>query len=87
MVDDRPPHVFSLAAMAYSNLIDNGEAQSIMISGESGAGKTEATKLCLSSLALVSQSSGELTEKVCSRAHASSDCLNAASGVSVPLLA
>jgi len=61
--DDLPPHIFSLALAAYSGLVDNGEAQSIMISGESGAGKTETTKLCLNALAMASGSSGKMTQK------------------------
>ena len=44
---DLPPHVFAVAAQAYHNVIHAGTSQAIVISGESGSGKTEATKLCL----------------------------------------
>jgi myosin heavy subunit len=46
-----PPHVYALADTAYSSLLRDGVSQAIIISGESGAGKTEATKLVLQYLA------------------------------------
>ena len=56
------PHVFRTARSAYVDLCLTGRAQSILISGESGAGKTECCKLSLSCLASVSGSSGVTTE-------------------------
>ena len=48
-----PPHVFQVAAAAYHQLMTAHEDQAIIISGESGAGKTEATKTVLSYLSEV----------------------------------
>jgi len=62
---DAPPHVTRVAYIAYKGLMDPSSEtrpQSILISGESGAGKTEACKLCLLSLAELSKSSGNATE-------------------------
>ena len=45
------PHVFCAAESARQGLIREGKSQSIVISGESGSGKTEAAKYILSYLA------------------------------------
>ena len=50
-VKEMPPHVFNVAHDAYKNMSEFGNNNSIIISGESGAGKTEATKQCLSYIA------------------------------------
>ncbi len=56
--NDLLPHLFHVAENAYHNLMENVVAakpcsQSIIISGESGAGKTEATKVIMSYLARI----------------------------------
>ena len=40
-----PPHLFGVADVAYATMADKGEPQAVVISGESGAGKTEGTKV------------------------------------------
>jgi myosin heavy subunit len=39
-----PPHTFAIANSAFRRLCAEGLSQAVLISGESGAGKTEATK-------------------------------------------
>ncbi|KAI4586622.1 hypothetical protein MJG53_004409 [Ovis ammon polii x Ovis aries] len=47
------PHIYALANMAYQSLRDQDRDQCILITGESGAGKTEASKLVMSYVAAV----------------------------------
>lgn len=55
--EEAPPHLFMVANNAYKGLTELSHDQSIIISGESGAGKTEATKKCLAFLADVAGAS------------------------------
>lgn len=51
-----PPHPYALANAAYHSMVDNnGCNQSILVSGESGAGKTETTKIVMNFLSIASQ--------------------------------
>eukprot|EP01119_Soliformovum_irregulare_P017879 TRINITY_DN5376_c0_g2_i2.p1 TRINITY_DN5376_c0_g2~~TRINITY_DN5376_c0_g2_i2.p1 ORF type:complete len:1039 (+),score=347.18 TRINITY_DN5376_c0_g2_i2:84-3200(+) len=51
-----PPHVYALASEVYRALLGNKEDQCVIISGESGAGKTEASKIFMQYIAAVSKS-------------------------------
>ena len=39
-----PPHLYAISDNAYTNMLINRENQSMLITGESGAGKTVNTK-------------------------------------------
>lgn len=54
--EDTKPHIFAMADGAFRNLVDEGENQSILVTGESGAGKTENTKKVIQYLAAVAPS-------------------------------
>ncbi|XP_052864967.1 myosin heavy chain, muscle isoform X4 [Anopheles cruzii] len=51
-----PPHLFSVSDGAYVNMLTNHENQSMLITGESGAGKTENTKKVIAYFATIGAS-------------------------------
>lgn len=55
-----PPHIYGVAESAYRWLNDKSENQCIIVTGESGSGKTEAARIVLQFLVLVSGNSPEV---------------------------
>jgi myosin-5 len=49
------PHVYETSALSYKGLAFDGNDQSILVSGESGAGKTETVKICMNHMASCQQ--------------------------------
>lgn len=49
------PHVYEVSALAYRGLATTGQDQAILVTGESGAGKTETVKIVMNHLATVQQ--------------------------------
>nr|BAN20553.1 myosin i [Riptortus pedestris] len=56
---ENPPHVFAIAESAYRDMIEENKDHCILISGESGSGKTEASKKVLEYIAAVSNQNGD----------------------------
>ncbi|KAI9916764.1 hypothetical protein PsorP6_016900 [Peronosclerospora sorghi] len=50
---DLPPHVYAVSVAAFRHMCERGMNQSILVSGESGAGKTETTKILMDNLATI----------------------------------
>lgn len=54
------PHIFSIANKAYKAMLSNKESQSILITGESGAGKTENTKRVIEFITYISSTNNNI---------------------------
>ncbi|KAH8607142.1 Myosin head (motor domain) Unconventional myosin tail actin and lipid binding WW domain [Trypanosoma vivax] len=54
------PHIFALAEDTYRTMVSDGENQCVIISGESGAGKTEASKQIMQYISAVSGDTEEM---------------------------
>mmetsp|Transcript_3782 Transcript_3782/g.4756 ORF Transcript_3782/g.4756 Transcript_3782/m.4756 type:complete len:1711 (+) Transcript_3782:132-5264(+) len=55
------PHVFNTSNAAFRGICDRQKCQTVLISGESGAGKTETTKFVMKFLAVAGSADGEMT--------------------------
>ena len=58
-----PPHLWAIAETAYRGMLTNCKNQAMLITGESGAGKTENTKKVITYLAMVATGSGKKSTK------------------------
>ena len=61
---ETPPHVFAVAESSYYNMNAYKENQCVIISGESGAGKTEAAKRIMQYIASVSGGSDSSIQQI-----------------------
>ncbi|XP_052123609.1 unconventional myosin-Ie-like, partial [Frankliniella occidentalis] len=57
---ENPPHVFGLSDQMFRNLLIDAESQCVIISGESGAGKTVAARYIMSYIARISGGSDKV---------------------------
>ena len=57
------PHVFETVSLAFSGLVSVQQNQTILVSGESGAGKTETVKIVMTNLATLEQTRPSYTLK------------------------
>ncbi|TWW70437.1 Myosin-2 Myosin heavy chain 2 [Takifugu flavidus] len=60
---EAPPHIFSVSDNAYQNMLTDRENQSVLITGESGAGKTVNTKRVIQYFATIAVSGGDKKEQ------------------------
>lgn len=60
--NEAPPHLYYIADNAYANMLKKRENQSLLITGESGAGKTENTKKVIQYFAFVACGSHKKNE-------------------------
>jgi myosin heavy subunit len=64
--NEEPPHVFAVADEAYRAMLNEHQNQSMLITGESGAGKTENTKKVIQYLTVIAGKSevGQLEQQL-----------------------
>ena len=57
------PHVYEASSLAYRGLVIDGNNQSVIVSGETGAGKTETVKILMSHLATFGSKKVQIKEE------------------------
>ena len=63
-LENEAPHIFAVAAATHRSLISEGKNQAVVISGESGAGKTESARFVLQYLRFVSNATEDLEMRI-----------------------
>lgn len=63
-ITDLPPHIYAISNLAYCKCIDDNQNQCMVISGESGAGKTESMKFILQYLTAISKKSSSVQNQI-----------------------
>ena len=63
-LETEAPHIFAVAATTHRSLISEGKNQAVIISGESGAGKTESARFVLQYLRFVSNATQDLEQRI-----------------------
>ncbi|XP_061074914.1 myosin heavy chain, fast skeletal muscle-like [Conger conger] len=64
---EAPPHIFSISDNAYQFMLTDRENQSVLITGESGAGKTVNTKRVIQYFATIAVAGGKKAEQSASK--------------------
>ena len=64
VLTELPPHTFAVASTAHRGMVQEGLSQAIIVSGESGAGKTESARHMMLYLRYVCQTSEELETRL-----------------------
>lgn len=57
-VNGLPPHIYLVAANAFRKMVRERQSQSLIVNGESGAGKTETTKKAMQYFATLAGGTG-----------------------------
>lgn len=77
-----PPHIYAITDNAYRSMLQDRENQSILCTGESGAGKTENTKKVIQYLATVAGHSHSKTAQTPKKSGSTSSAVSTKVGVS-----
>ena len=74
IVYENPPHAYSTAERAYSQMQDARSNECIVITGESGSGKTEASKICMNYIAYLASGSCKVRTPISAQNQSKHDC-------------
>jgi myosin heavy subunit len=63
-LESEPPHIFAVAAATHRAMVTESTNQAVVISGESGAGKTESARFVLQYLRFVTNATEDLEMRI-----------------------
>lgn len=63
-IQNQMPHIYAVSQMAFKNMVSSKKNQAVIISGESGAGKTESTKFILQYLTAVTETKSWVEQQI-----------------------